>query len=158
MSTVLIAGGHNGIGLDTARLFLSANYNLVVLARDFEGFEFKDNANVKCISFNLFNTLEIPELVASIGAVDVLINNAGIMLSLPYNNYSSQSINAVPKVNLEAPIALINAVSQCMIAKKSGRIVNNASIAGQIGHPDIWCGVAGAGLINATKSYAKLLG
>jgi 3-oxoacyl-[acyl-carrier protein] reductase len=45
-----------------------------------------------------------------------------------------------------------------MIQKKQGRIVNNASIAGQIGHPDIWYGITKAGLINATKSFAKLLG
>jgi 3-oxoacyl-[acyl-carrier protein] reductase len=45
-----------------------------------------------------------------------------------------------------------------MIQRKSGRIVNNASIAGQIGHPDIWYGITKAGLINATKSYAKILG
>lgn len=62
------------------------------------------------------------------------------------------------KINLEAPIELINAVSKNMIKNKSGRIVNNASIAGQIGHPDVWYGISKAGLINATKSYARLLG
>ncbi len=41
---------------------------------------------------------------------------------------------------------------------KSGRIVNLASIAGQVGHPDVWYGIAKAGVINATKIYAKLLG
>jgi 3-oxoacyl-[acyl-carrier protein] reductase len=37
-----------------------------------------------------------------------------------------------------------------------GRIVNNASIAGQIGHPDIWYGMSKAALINATKSFSKI--
>jgi 3-oxoacyl-[acyl-carrier protein] reductase len=45
-----------------------------------------------------------------------------------------------------------------MIRRGRGRIVNNASIAGQIGHPDVWYGISKAGLINATKSFAKLLG
>jgi len=45
-----------------------------------------------------------------------------------------------------------------MISKGWGRIVNNASIAGHIGHPDIWYGATKAGLINMTKSFAKILG
>lgn len=45
-----------------------------------------------------------------------------------------------------------------MLKNKKGRIVNNASIAVQIGHPDIWYVITKAGLINATKSYARLLG
>ena len=45
-----------------------------------------------------------------------------------------------------------------MKKKGYGRIVNLASIAGQIGHPDIWDGIAKAGIINATKILAKLLG
>lgn len=158
MKTVVITGGNKGIGLETTRLFVNSNYRVVVLARDFEKFEFKNNENVQCINFNLLNTHEIPKLISRIGAIDVLINNAGIMLSLPYNNYSSEDINNIIKVNLEAPIALINAVSESMTTNKSGRIVNNASIAGQIGHPDIWYGATKAGLINATKSYAKILG
>jgi 3-oxoacyl-[acyl-carrier protein] reductase len=158
MKTVLITGGNKGIGLETTRLFLSANYRVVILARDFEKFEFKNNGNVECINFNLLDTHEIPNVILGIGAIDVLINNAGIMLSLPYNGYASEDISNIIKVNLEAPIALINAVSETMITNKSGRIVNNASIAGQIGHPDIWYGVTKAGLINATKSYAKILG
>jgi len=158
MKTVVITGGNKGIGLETTRLFLNSNYEVVVLARDFENFEFKNHKNIKCVNFNLLNIHKIPELITNIGSIDVLINNAGIMLSLPYNNYSSDCIDNIIKVNLEAPIALINAVSESMITNKSGRIVNNASIAGQIGHPDIWYGVTKAGLINATKSYAKILG
>ena len=44
-----------------------------------------------------------------------------------------------------------------MIEKGSGRIIRVTSVAGQIGHPDIWYGVSKAGLINATKSFAKIL-
>ncbi len=62
------------------------------------------------------------------------------------------------KLNLQAPAALITAFSKTMIANNYGRIVNNASIAGQIGHPDIWYGMTKAGLINMTKSFAKILG
>jgi 3-oxoacyl-[acyl-carrier protein] reductase len=45
-----------------------------------------------------------------------------------------------------------------MMAKGGGRIVNNASIVGEIGHPDIWYGITKAGMINMTKNFAKILG
>ena len=56
------------------------------------------------------------------------------------------------KLNLEAPIKLIE---EC-VKVGATRVVNNASIAGEIGHPDLWYGVSKAGLINATKSFAKI--
>jgi len=56
------------------------------------------------------------------------------------------------KLNLEAPIKLIE---ECVKAGVT-RVVNNASVAGYTGHPDIWYGMTKAGLINATKSFAKI--
>jgi len=45
-----------------------------------------------------------------------------------------------------------------MADRGGGRIVNVASIAGQLGHPDVWYGATKAGLLNATRSFAQLLG
>lgn len=158
MKTVLITGGNKGIGLETTRFFLGRNYKVIVVARDFTEFEFAANDQVQSIQFDITQIGDIPDLISNLGDLDVLINNAGIMLSLPYDNYPQEKIEYINKVNIEAPIAFINAVAKKMIQRKSGRIVNNASIAGQIGHPDIWYGITKAGLINATKSYAKILG
>jgi 3-oxoacyl-[acyl-carrier protein] reductase len=74
------------------------------------------------------------------------------MYSLPYNDYPKDKVTSMLKLNLEAPIKLIE---ECVKAGVT-RIVNNASIAGQIGHPDVWYGATKAGLINATKSFAKI--
>ena len=100
----------------------------------------------------------VEQVVAENGPIDVLINNAGIMLSLPYDHYPPEQIAHILKINIEAPVAFINGVAKGMMARGAGRIVNNTSIAGHIGHPDIWYGITKAGLLNATKSYAKLLG
>jgi 3-oxoacyl-[acyl-carrier protein] reductase len=86
------------------------------------------------------------------------VNNAGILPALPYDNYSVDTVDDIIAVNLRAPVALIQAFAPGMVQRQSGRIVNVASIAGQIGHPDIWYGITKAGVINATKSFAKLLG
>jgi 3-oxoacyl-[acyl-carrier protein] reductase len=106
----------------------------------------------------LNNVAGIPDLIAQLSSIDILINNAGIMHALPYDNYPQEKVNEIIRINIEAPVALIKEVSKSMVSKGCGRIVNNASIAGEIGHPDIWYGITKAGVINMTKSFAKILG
>ena len=66
--------------------------------------------------------------------------------------------DTIVRVNLEAPINLIAELAPKMAQRGKGRVVNNASIAGEIGHPDIWYGVTKAGVINFTKSFARTFG
>jgi len=154
--TVLITGGNKGIGLEVTREFLTLDYKIIIIARDFTNFEFSQNKQIQMISFDLVNIDKIPELVATLPDIDILINNAGVMLSLPYNQYPHDKVEEILKLNIEAPIKLIEEVSKNMLSKGSGRVVNNASVAGYTGHPDIWYGVTKAGLINATKSFSKI--
>lgn len=158
MKKVLITGGNKGIGLETTRLFLENNYKVIVVARDYTNFEFNDNDNVEKIKYDLSNVEGIKDLVYKIGHIDILVNNAGIMNSIPYDSYPNADMEKLMNINLYAPIEFIKHTSKSMINAKSGRIVNTASVAGQIGHPDIWYGISKAGIINATKSFAKLLG
>ena len=148
--TVLITGGNKGIGLELTKAFLVLEYHIIVVARNFTDFAYKGEA--ECIEYDLTDVENIPKLVASMGKIDILINNAGVMYSLPYNNYPQEKVNSMLKLNLEAPIKLIE---ECV---KAGvmRVVNNASVAAYTGHPDIWYGMTKAALINATKSFAKL--
>ena len=148
--TVLITGGNKGIGLELTRAFLALEYKVIVVARDFEGFEFANS--VECIEYDLTNVEGIPKLVSSMGQLDILINNAGVMYSLPYNNYPVDKVSSMLRLNLEAPIKLIE---ECVKAGVT-RVVNNASVAAYTGHPDIWYGMTKAALINATKSFAKI--
>ncbi len=156
--TVLITGGNKGIGLALTTKFLIAGYSIIVIARDFKNFKYNTHDKVNTIPFDLTCISEIPSLIAKLPQINILINNAGIMQALPYNNYSKDKTHEILKLNIEAPVALIREVSSSMIANGFGRIVNNASIAGQIGHPDIWYGITKAGMINMTKSFAKILG
>ena len=148
--TVLITGGNKGIGLELTKAFLELEYRIIVVARDFKDFAYKNE--VQCIEYDLTDVENIPKLVASMGKIDILINNAGVMYSLPYDNYPQAKVNAMLKLNLEAPVKLIE---ECVKAGAT-RVVNNASVAAYTGHPDIWYGMTKAALINATKSFAKL--
>ena len=148
--TVLITGGNKGIGLELTKAFLELEYRIIVVARDFKDFAYTNE--VECIEYDLIDVENIPKLVASMGKIDILINNAGVMYSLPYNDYPQEKVNSMLKLNLEAPIKLIE---ECVKAGVT-RVVNNASVAAYTGHPDIWYGMTKAALINATKSFAKI--
>ncbi|MDY0212515.1 MAG: SDR family oxidoreductase [Desulfuromonadaceae bacterium] len=158
LKTVLITGGNRGIGLETSRYFLARDYHVVVLARDFSGFELTAQQNITECVFDLTHIEKIPQLIADTGPIDVLINNAGVMYSLPHDAYPREDMETLMRLNIEAPVVLMREVGKQMVARGGGRIVNNASVAGQIGHPDIWYGISKAGLINATKSFARILG
>jgi len=148
--TILITGGNKGIGLALTELFLEQGDRVIVVARDFKDFEYADR--VECMEYDLIDVKNIPNLIAQIGKVDTLINNAGVMYSLPYNDYPQEKVESMLKLNLEAPIKLIGE----SVKAGASRVVNNASVAGYIGHPDIWYGMTKAALINATKSFAKI--
>lgn len=156
--TVLITGGNKGIGLAATKKFVKNGYKVVAVARNFTDFPLKSHPGIEIVTFDLADTLGIPALVSKLPPIDILLNNAGVMYALPYDNYPREKIEQMLKINIEAPVALINSVSGYMISNGGGRIVNNASIAGEIGHPDIWYGITKAGIINMTKSYAKILG
>lgn len=153
---VLITGGNKGIGLECTKMFKELEYEVIVAARDFSNFTIQ---NVRTIQYD-FNDIEnLPNFVKEVGDIDILINNAGFMQPhITYDNYPRADIEKMMNVNLYSPVELITQFSKAMKEKGYGRIVNNASIAGQIGHPDVWYGMSKAALINATKIYAKLLG
>jgi 3-oxoacyl-[acyl-carrier protein] reductase len=153
---VLITGGNKGIGLACTKMFLEIGYGVIVVARDFSNFNIK---KVQTITYDLSDINNIPSLVKEIGDIDILINNSGFMQPhIPYDNYPKEDIENIMNVNLYAPVELITLFSKSMKEKKFGRIVNVASIAGQIGHPDVWYGMSKAAIINATKIFAKTLG
>jgi Dehydrogenases with different specificities (related to short-chain alcohol dehydrogenases) len=156
--SVLITGGNKGIGLETSRYFLGKQHRVIVLARDFDDFPLSGSEHVTTLAYDLQNLESLPELIDHLGQIDVLVNNAGVMHSLPYHDYPQAKIDQLMRLNLEAPVRLMEIIGARMAERGHGRIVNNASIAGQIGHPDVWYGISKAGLINATKSFSKIFG
>ncbi|ADL53166.1 SDR family oxidoreductase [Clostridium cellulovorans] len=156
--TVLITGGNKGIGLATTELFLNEGYKVIVIGRDFTNFKFNNNENVEKVQFDVSNINEIPTLIEKLGDIDILVNNAGISNKVDYENYSQEQVDRILKINIEAPVAFIREISKGFLAKGKGRIVNVASQAAEVGHPDIWYGITKAGLVNVTRSFANLLG
>ena len=143
MARGLITGGNKGIGLEITRVLLENGYDIVVLARAFSKFTLPGK-NIQIVKFDLRNISDIPNLVKKIGHVDLLINNAGMLNSVAYDKYPESKKHDLLAINIEAPVALIREFSVSMLKQGNGKIINIASVAGEIGHPDIWYGVSKA--------------
>jgi 3-oxoacyl-[acyl-carrier protein] reductase len=156
---ILVTGATRGVGLALINALTPEKSAIFALGRNFDSFSAELAEKIECVEYDLADIEGIPALINSLPAIDILVNNAGMMLTKPHDEYTRVEVSEILAVNLEAPVALMREVSKNMMVKKSGRIINIASIAGHNGlYFDIWYGISKAGLINATKTYAKLLG
>lgn len=103
---------------------------------------------------------QVDALVAAIvdkwGRVDVLVNNAGITRDTLLLRMKLEDWQAVIDLNLTGVFLCTKAVSKIMLKQKSGRVINIASVAGQMGNPgQANYSAAKAGVIGFTKTVAK---
>jgi len=155
MPVALITGAGRGIGLETARAFLGVGYRVLALDKDFSHFDLE---GAERVSYDLTGVAGIAAMVAALGEIDTLVNNAGVLYCEPYDAIPDAHRREIMAVNVEAPVALMQALAPQMMSRKSGRIVNVGSVAAFTGHPDLWYGASKAALLNVTKSFAGWLG
>ena len=92
------------------------------------------------------------------GRVDILVNNAGITRDTLLLRMKLEDWQAVIDLNLTGVFLATRAVSKIMLKQKSGRIINIASVAGQMGNAGQGnYSAAKAGVIGFTKTVAKEL-
>jgi 3-oxoacyl-[acyl-carrier protein] reductase len=151
LKTALVTGAGRGIGLATAKALSAAGLRVIALDREFP-------QKSSGVTYDLENLQGIPALVESLGAIDILVNNAGVQTAVSIERYTDAARQRILRVNLEAPVELIRAVSKQMIGRKSGRIVSVASVAAFTAHTDLWYGVTKAGVVSFTRSFASYLG
>jgi 3-oxoacyl-[acyl-carrier protein] reductase len=100
----------------------------------------------------------IKETIAKFDRVDVLVNNAGITRDTLLLRMKPEDWQAVIDLNLTGVFLCTRAVSKIMLKQREGRIVNIASVAGQMGNPgQANYSAAKAGVIGFTKTVAKEL-
>ncbi|WP_413467253.1 3-oxoacyl-[acyl-carrier-protein] reductase [Pleurocapsa sp. FMAR1] len=100
----------------------------------------------------------IKQTLDKFGRIDVLVNNAGITKDTLLLRMKPEQWQAVIDLNLTGVFLCTKAVSKTMLKQRSGRIVNIASVAGQMGNPgQANYSAAKAGVIGFTKTVAKEL-
>lgn len=103
---------------------------------------------------------EVDNLIKTVsdrwGQIDVLVNNAGITRDTLLLRMKPEDWQAVIDLNLTGVFLCTRAVSKLMLKQRRGRIINIASVAGQMGNPgQANYSAAKAGVIGFTKTIAK---
>ena len=98
------------------------------------------------------------QLLAEFGTVDILVNNAGITRDKLAMTMSEEDFTRVLSVNLSGAFYCARQIIPVLVRKKSGRIINIASVSGLMGNPGQSNYAASkAGLIGLTKPLAREL-
>ena len=149
--TAVVTGGVTGIGAAIVKRLEASGAKVAVW--DLAGPDKVDVADEASIGAALKKTL------ASLGKIDVLVNNAGIAgPSMPVVDYPVADWRKVIDIDLTGPFLCSRMVVPHMVKQKYGRIVNIASVAGKEGNPNAAAyAAAKGGLIAFTKALGKEL-
>ena len=100
----------------------------------------------------------VEKVVEAFGQIDILVNNAGITRDGLLMRMKEEDFDAVINTNLKGVFYCTKAVSKLMMKKRSGRIINMASVVGLMGNAgQANYAAAKAGVIGFSKSVAKEL-
>lgn len=155
---VLVTGAAGGLGQALARAFAATGASMVLADIDGDrlaAFARELDGDIACHRFDQGDLASIAALADAVGAIDVLLNNAGIILVKPLHETSPEEMRRVMDVNLVGPMALARHLAVGMTARGRGVIIN---ISSQLA----FCGAEGravyaaakAGLAQFTKSAA----
>ncbi|QGZ63221.1 SDR family NAD(P)-dependent oxidoreductase [Paraburkholderia acidisoli] len=160
----VVTGGGSGIGAATAATLLGAGARVTLMGRDATRLEAQKTAlgggdNVACVSVDIANeeavTAAFAQAVAALGEIDILVNNAGQATAAPFAQTDLALWQRMLDVNLTGAFLCTRAVLPAMLKRKSGRIVNVASTAGQVGYPYVAAYCASKhGVIGMTRALA----
>ncbi|WP_448555721.1 SDR family oxidoreductase [Thalassotalea montiporae] len=139
-SLIVITGASSGIGAAMAKRFSAAGHSLLLVARRIEKIEALGLPNAMCRQVDVTDAeafkSAIKEAEAKFGAVDCLINNAGLMMLGQIDTQDPSEWQRMYDVNVMALLNGMQAVLADMKARNHGTIMNISSIAGKKSFPN----------------------
>jgi acetoacetyl-CoA reductase len=135
----LVTGGSRGIGKAIAMGLKSAGYNVVATyaGNDEAAAAFKDETGIPVYKFDVGDfdatAAAIAQIKEDVGAIEVLVNNAGITKDRPLHKMDKSQWDAVINTNLSSLFNLSRNVIDDMREANFGRIINISSVNGQKG-------------------------
>ena len=159
--TAIVTGASRGLGVHIARALAAQRVNLVLVARSEDAITklaselSNGGVTAKPLVADLSDIPRLESVVdraeALLGAIDILVNNAGIEGIRVYSEESDAATEEMLRVNLLSPMVLTRRVLPKMLARKTGHIVNVASLAGKTSMPyHASYSTSKAGLVNFT--------
>jgi acetoacetyl-CoA reductase len=158
----VVTGGTRGIGAAVARALKAAGYNVAAnyAGNDEAAQKFKNESGIPVYKWDV-SSFEacadgLKNVAADLGAVDVLVNNAGITRDATLHRMKPEQWTAVINTNLNSLFNMCRPVIEGMRERKFGRIINISSIngqKGQIGQTNY--SAAKAGELGFTKALAQ---
>jgi len=135
-SRIIITGASTGIGASLAQLLHLRGAKLILIARTTHTYGLPGAVWVSAdLTIAAERERALAEATASLGGVDVLVNNAGVGAYAPSVKIDDATWNHLYELNLNAPVHLSRRVLPGMIAQGRGMIVNVSSIAGLVPLP-----------------------
>ena len=156
----LVTGSSTGIGLALARGLAQAGAAAVLNGRDAQRLAqaaaelASEGLSVHTMPFDVTDRaavdVAVAEIEAQIGAIDVLVNNAGMQRRAPFQDVAEADWHELMRTNVDSVFHVGQAVARRMIARRRGRIINVCSVMSELGRP-------GTAPYTASKGAVKML-
>lgn len=145
--TALITGSGSGIGLSLAEGLAGAGAKIILNGRNREKLDMaaqkleKQGAKVIKLVFDVTDSKSVKKAIGKFeneqGAIDILINNAGINIRGPFADFDENEWKKVLDINVNGAMIVSQAVAPFMLQRKAGKIINICSMQSELGRPSI---------------------
>jgi NAD(P)-dependent dehydrogenase (short-subunit alcohol dehydrogenase family) len=165
----LVTGAARGIGFEIAQTLAEAGARVALVDINVQQLEQSKyvlagkGLTVMHIGADVSDPEQVNAAILAVndhwGQLDILVNNAGICPLTPLAEITAQEWDRIMSVNLKGAFLFSQAASVNMLQQKSGKIINMASSAGQMGGlaVGVHYSTSKAGMLGLTKSLARIL-
>ncbi len=164
----IVTGASSGLGIQFAKALAREGADLVIAARRYDKLKgvskmIEKETGQKCLPVACDVTDEadikncVEKAIAEYGKIDILVNNAGVSAGKEAENLSKDDWDWVIDVNLTGVFIFCKQVAKQMIKQGGGKIVNIASMYGQVGNdsmPATPYHASKGGVVNLTRALA----
>ncbi len=161
----LITGSSVGIGFALARGLAQSGATVILNGRSADKLaaaatELRaESLNVHTRAFDASDATvvqtAIDEIESTLGAIDILINNAGMQRRAPLEDFTTEHWHELMRTNVDSVFLVGQAVARKMIPRKRGKIINICSVQSELGRPNIAPYTASKGAVKMlTKGMA----